>query len=49
MDDDEFEKYLKSNIIPLYPDSLDVPGQRVMIKVDSWPGRMNIELLAELR
>jgi hypothetical protein len=48
MDDDEFEKYLKNNIIPLYPDALDCPGQRVMIKVDSGPGRMNIELLAEL-
>ena len=49
MDDDEFEKYLKNSIIPLYPDALDVPGKRVMIKVDSGPGRMNIELLAELR
>jgi hypothetical protein len=27
---------------------LDVPGKRVMLKVDSRPGRLNIELLAEL-
>ena len=45
----EFEKYVKNNIIPLYPDALDVPGKRVvMLKVDSMPGRLNIELLDEL-
>jgi hypothetical protein len=49
MDDDKFEKYLKNSIIPLYPDALDVLGKRVIIKVDRRPGRMNIELLAELR
>ncbi len=48
MDNDEFEKCLKNNIIPLFPDALDVPGKRVMLKVDSGPGRMNIELLVEL-
>ena len=49
MDEAEFAKYVKNNIIPLYPDVLDVPGKRVMLKVDSGPGRLNIELLAELR
>jgi hypothetical protein len=50
MDNAEFEKYVKNNIIPLYPDALDVPGKRVvMSKVDSMPGRLNIELLDELR
>ena len=49
MDEAEFEKYVKNNIIPLYPDALDIPGKRVLVKVDSGPGRLNIELLAELR
>ena len=49
MDDAEFEKYVKNNIIPLYPDACDMKGKRVMIKVDSGPGRVNVELLAELR
>ncbi len=49
MDEAEFEKYVKNNIIPLYPDALDIPCKRVLIKVDSGPGRLNIELLAELR
>ena len=48
MDDDKFASYLRNSIIPLYPDALNVPGKRVMIKVISGPGRMNIELLAEL-
>ena len=48
MDEAEFAKYVKNNIIPLYPDALDVPGKRVMLKVDSGPGRLNIELLEEL-
>jgi hypothetical protein len=34
MDEVEFEKYVMNSIVPLYPDSDDVPGKRVMIKVD---------------
>ena len=49
MDKEEFEKYLFINIIPLYPDACDVPSKRVMIKIDSGPGRINIELMARLR
>ena len=49
MDEIEFEKYVKNSIIPLYPDACDLPGKRVLIKVDSGPGRLNTELLAELR
>ena len=49
MDDIEFEKYMKNNIMPLFPDALDIPGKRVLVKVDSGPGRCNLELLAELR
>jgi hypothetical protein len=49
MDEAELAKYVKNSIIPLYPDALDIPGKRAMVKVDSGPGRLNIELLAELR
>ena len=49
MDDAEFKKYVKNNIMPLYLDALDVPGKRVMVKVDSGPGRLNVPLLAHLR
>lgn len=49
MDEIEFGKYVKNSIIPLYPDACDLPGKRVLIKVDSGPGRLNTELLAELR
>lgn len=48
MDDDEFAKYVKNNIMPLYPDALDIPGKQVMVKLDSGPGRCNLLLLAEL-
>ncbi len=49
MDDVEFGKYVKNLLVPLFPDSGDVPGKRVIIKVDSGPGRLNVELLASLR
>ncbi len=49
MDEIEFKKYIKNSILHLYPDACDVPGKRVIIKVNSGPGRLNIELLAELR
>ncbi len=49
MDDDKFKKYVKNDILPLYPDACDMKGKCVMIKVDSRPGRVNVELLAELQ
>ena len=49
MDKEEFEKYILHSILPLYPDSMDIPGKRVLIKIDSGPGRMNRELMARLR
>jgi hypothetical protein len=45
----ELEKYMRGSILPLYPDIADVPGKRVIMKVDSGPGRMNVEMLASLR
>ena len=45
----ELDKYMKNSIVPLYPDLEDVPGKRIIVKCDSGPGRMNIEMLADLR
>ena len=48
MDEAELEKYFRNCILPLFPDALDLPGFHAMVKVDSGPGRLNINLLAEL-
>ena len=45
----ELDKYIKNSILPLYPDIQDIKGKRVILKVDSGPGRMNVEMLADLR
>jgi hypothetical protein len=45
----ELDKYMKNSILPLYPDIEDKPGKRVLLKVDSGPGRLNVEMLADLR
>jgi len=49
MDEEHFEKYLTDLVYRLYPDSMDIPGKRVLFKVDQGPGRSNIALLARLR
>eukprot|EP00985_Skeletonema_marinoi_P026211 scaffold20141_cov66-Skeletonema_marinoi.AAC.1 len=49
MNDPEFEKYFLENIVRLYPDAADVPGKRVMLKVDSGPGRLFLSLLVNAR
>ena len=49
MDDAEFQKYIMGSIVVLYPDARDVKGKRVMIKVDSGPGRIQPGMLATLR
>jgi hypothetical protein len=45
----ELDKYIKNSILPLYPDIQDYPGKRVLLKLDSGPGRLNVEMLADLR
>jgi len=45
----ELEKYMRCSILPLCPDVADVKGKCVIVKVDSGPGRTNIEMLASLR
>ncbi len=49
MDDDEYKKFILGSIIPLFPDFKDIPGKRVMIKVDSGPGRLQHDLLVMLQ
>jgi hypothetical protein len=49
MDNKEFAKYMRGSIAPLFPDAVDEPGCRVLLKVDSGPGRMNLKLLATLK
>ena len=45
MNEIEFEKYVEDNLTRLYPDSADLPGKRVMLKVDSGPvGKMPRDL-----
>ncbi len=48
MDDEGFKKYLLNLIVPLY-NAKDRPGKRVILKVDSGPGRTNLSLLTKLR
>ena len=43
MDNEQFKEYFKTNIAPLYPDADDKAGKRVMVKVDSSPGRLEID------
>ncbi len=45
----DLEKYIRNSILPLYPDAADEDLRRVLLKLDSGPGRMNIEMLANLR
>jgi hypothetical protein len=37
MDDREFELYIINSILPLYPNTLDRPGKRLILKCDSIP------------
>lgn len=49
MDDEYFQKYMMNSIVPPFPDAEVKPGKRVLIKVDSFSGRMGLDLLAKLR
>ena len=48
MDNHEFEQYVMDSILPLYPDTYDRPGHRLLMKCDSGPGHLQVELLAKL-
>ena len=47
MDDHEFELYLLNAIFPLFLDSKDQKWKRVLLKVDSGPGRINAQILCK--
>ncbi len=49
MDNEEFVKYMRGSIAPLFPDAINQPGCCVLLKVDSRPSRMNLQLLASLK
>jgi hypothetical protein len=52
MDQDEFEKYMMLSLVDRLGeilDAADLPGKRVMVKCDSGPGRLNVELLARMK
>ncbi len=49
MDEKEFNDYFFNNLAALYPDARTIPGKRVMVRVDSGPGRLNQTLLARAR
>jgi hypothetical protein len=49
MGTEEIKKYVMNSIVPLYPHTRNQRGNCVMLKVDSGPGMMNLNLLARLR
>jgi hypothetical protein len=49
MDTEEFAKYIRNAIMPLYPIASPKKGKWVLIKCDSGPGRLNMDLLADMR
>ncbi len=48
MNNIEFGLYLWNAIMPLYPKATPEKGKWVIMKCDSRPGRLNIDLLADL-
>jgi hypothetical protein len=44
----ELDKYSANSILPLFTDLENVPGKRILLKVNSDPGRSNLEMLANL-
>jgi hypothetical protein len=49
MEDCEFAHYVTNSILPLYPETRDRKGNRLLLKCDCGPGRLQVELLAQLR
>ena len=48
MNDEEFEDYLLESLTVLFLNAKPLPGEWVIIKVDSGPGCLNIHMLARL-
>jgi len=49
MNVEAFYDFMMEHICPLYPRAKDSIGRRVLIKIDSGPGRFNPELQERLR
>ncbi len=49
MDEVEFRQYFLNSLVLLFPDSDDVNGERVIVKVDSGSGSLQEIFLAEAR
>ncbi len=49
MDMVEFAAYIRNAIMPLYPNAEPSFGKWVILKCDSGPGQMNLDLLADLQ
>ena len=48
MNEVEFEKYIWTEILRLYPDIVDVERKQVVLKFDSGPSQMNLSMLTRL-
>ncbi len=49
MDKEELKKYSYINVIPLYQDVCNIIGKCILVKIDSGPRRMILELIAQLQ
>ncbi len=49
MDMEEFAKYIRNAIMPLYLNAAPEFGKWAILKCDIGPGRLNFNLLADLR
>lgn len=49
MNADALFSYFKENLALLFPNASDTPGHRVVVKIDSGPGRMNENMLLFMR
>jgi hypothetical protein len=47
--DVEFDRYIENSVVPLFPDLADRPGKRMLLKVDSGPGRNGRDLMLKAR
>ena len=48
MDDKAFKIHINKNVCALCPDVCNVPGRRLLLKIDGGPGGLNADLLADL-
>jgi hypothetical protein len=49
MSEDEFDKYMTSSVLPLFPNDSDIIVKRVLLKMNMGPGRNNDDLLFKLK